>query len=83
MTVRLPEILMRAIRSSLSPPARSIWMCSTPSSSGWRPEVPWWSAWTTLVRQRWTEHLAGHADWHYVLWPVLMFQEWYAAQRLA
>lgn len=32
----------------------------------------------TSIRQCWEDHLAGRADWHYVLWPVLMFQAWYA-----
>jgi len=29
------------------------------------------------VRGKWREHLSGKADWHYLLWPVLMYQAWF------
>jgi asparagine synthase (glutamine-hydrolysing) len=29
-----------------------------------------------VVRERWTEHLAGTANWQYELWAILMFQAW-------
>jgi asparagine synthase (glutamine-hydrolysing) len=29
-----------------------------------------------LVQQAWQEHLQGRAEWHYLLWDVLMFQAW-------
>ncbi len=28
------------------------------------------------IQQKWREHQDGTADWHYHLWPVLMFQAW-------
>ncbi len=31
------------------------------------------------IRQRWTEHLAGKANWHFSLWGILMFQAWLSA----
>jgi asparagine synthase (glutamine-hydrolysing) len=29
------------------------------------------------VQEKWQEHLSGKASWHYLLWPVLMFQAWH------
>jgi asparagine synthase (glutamine-hydrolysing) len=31
------------------------------------------------IRQKWEEHLSGRADWHYLLWDILMFQAWLEA----
>jgi hypothetical protein len=31
---------------------------------------------TARVRQRWTAHVEGHADWSQVLWNVLMLADW-------
>ncbi|MHB8897862.1 MAG: asparagine synthase (glutamine-hydrolyzing) [Thermoguttaceae bacterium] len=28
------------------------------------------------IRQKWKEHLDRRADWHYLLWDILMFQAW-------
>ena len=28
------------------------------------------------IRDRWAEHLSGHRNWQYHLWPVLMFESW-------
>jgi asparagine synthase (glutamine-hydrolysing) len=30
-----------------------------------------------VVSSRWSEHLSGARDWHYALWPVLMFRSWH------
>jgi asparagine synthase (glutamine-hydrolysing) len=28
------------------------------------------------IREKWLEHLTGHRNWQYLLWDVLVFQEW-------
>lgn len=35
------------------------------------------------IRKKWKEHVSGARDWHYLLWPVLMFQAWMAAASSA
>jgi len=30
-----------------------------------------------LVRQKWSQHLKGERNWQYLLWHLLMFQQWY------
>lgn len=30
-----------------------------------------------IIRARWEEHLSGARNWHYLLWDVLIFQDWY------
>ena len=29
------------------------------------------------IRQKWTEHLSGRRNWQYMLWNVLVFQNWH------
>ena len=35
------------------------------------------------IRQKWKEHVSGARDWHYLLWPVLIFQAWMAGVSLS
>jgi asparagine synthase (glutamine-hydrolysing) len=28
------------------------------------------------IREKWREHLSGHHNWQYLLWDVLVFQDW-------
>ncbi|HEY1937100.1 MAG TPA: asparagine synthase (glutamine-hydrolyzing) [Candidatus Angelobacter sp.] len=30
-----------------------------------------------IIRQRWQEHLSGARNWQYLIWDVLIFQDWY------
>ena len=29
------------------------------------------------IREKWNEHLSGHHNWQYLLWDVLVFQDWF------
>ena len=35
-----------------------------------------------LVRKTWNEHKSGLRNWEYKLWPVLMWQQWQASQKV-
>jgi len=34
-----------------------------------------------LVREKWQAHVSGEGNWHYYLWPILMFQGWFEQER--
>jgi asparagine synthase (glutamine-hydrolysing) len=34
-----------------------------------------------MIQRRWVEHQSGQRNWHYPLWPVLMFEAWLRAER--
>jgi asparagine synthase (glutamine-hydrolysing) len=34
------------------------------------------------IRERWDQHIAGHANWSYQIWDILMFQAWVDGQRV-
>ena len=29
------------------------------------------------IRRRWEEHLSGARNWQYLIWDVLVFQDWF------
>ena len=33
-----------------------------------------------VISKRWNEHISGKRNWHFQLWTVLMFQQWYEYQ---
>ena len=35
------------------------------------------------IRQKWQEHLNGARNWQYLLWDVLVFQDWFSQQVAA
>ncbi|MEN9216054.1 MAG: asparagine synthase (glutamine-hydrolyzing) [Gloeomargarita sp. HHBFW_bins_162] len=35
-----------------------------------------------IITQKWHEHLQGKFNWQAHLWPILMFQAWYAMQKM-
>jgi asparagine synthase (glutamine-hydrolysing) len=35
------------------------------------------------IRTKWSEHLSGRRNWQYLLWNVLVFQDWYRHTQLA
>ena len=37
---------------------------------------------TTMVREKWQEHMSGRRNWQHQLWDVLMFQSWQAKWSL-
>jgi len=37
---------------------------------------------TKVIRHRWRQHLSGTQDWHYFLWDLLMFIEWYKSEKI-
>lgn len=56
------------LRNPLRPWAEELLSAKSLEDSGLN-EIP--------IRQRWDEHLTGQRNWHYSLWPVLMYQAWY------
>lgn len=36
---------------------------------------------STVIRQKWAQHLSGQKNWQHDLWDVLMFQGWFDACR--
>lgn len=55
------------LRGALRPWAEDLLSESSLNDSGLNAQA---------IRQRWHEHLSGTRNWHYSLWPVLMFQAW-------
>lgn len=35
------------------------------------------------IREKWQEHLSGDRNWQYLLWDVLVFQDWFLQHRSA
>jgi asparagine synthase (glutamine-hydrolysing) len=33
-----------------------------------------------VISKKWNEHISGRMNWHFQLWTVLMFQQWYENQ---
>lgn len=37
----------------------------------------------SVIRKKWKEHLSGVLNWHYLLWNVLIFEDWFSQCPLA
>ncbi len=60
------------LRGPLRPWAENLLSETSLKGSGLNPQP---------IRQRWDEHQQSIRNWHYSLWPVLMFQAWYKSHH--
>ena len=61
------------LRGGLRPWAEELLDTDSLEDSGFRPEE---------IRRKWTEHLSGARNWQFALWPVLMWQSFFAGGGL-